>query len=184
MTINQSMIADDAAIIQTTKKWVNSFVIEYNLCPFAKRVMDNDSVKFQVIHANTFDTALEAFMSAIFELDKNQQIETALLVFPSILSDFYTYLDFAELAETLLFEQGYEGIYQCATFHPDYCFADVNTEDVSNYTNRSPYPMLHLLRETSLDAAISYYGNTEQIPENNIKTLRDLGLKKIKKVWV
>ena len=112
-------------------------------------------------------------------MDKNAKIETVLLVLPCLFSTFDDYLAFVSLAEELLLLSGYEGIYQLATFHPNYCFSDVLETDVSNYTNRSPYPMLHILRESSIEKAIDYYGDTHQIPDNNIKTMHKLGLDKI-----
>ena len=108
--------------------------------------------------------------------------ETTLLIFPNLFADFFDYLDYVELAENLLEMEFYEGVYQLATFHPEYIFADAASDDVSNYTNRSPYPMIHILRESSLDNAIAFYGNTEDIPEKNIQLMRQLGLEKIKQL--
>jgi uncharacterized protein len=105
-----------------------------------------------------------------------------LLIYPSYLNDFNDYLDFVYLAETLMSQQGYDGIYQLATFHPDYCFQGVASDDVSNFTNRSPFTMLHILRESSIEKAIAHYGNTEKIPANNIATMQRLGLEKVKKI--
>lgn len=172
----------NALISQRTLSWIKSFVIEYNLCPFAKRVVDDNSIHLHVVEANAWEDALDAFLSAVHHLDENPTIETSFIIFPTLLPDFFEYLDFSASAEKRLFNEGYEGVYQVATFHPNYCFAGENTTDVSNYTNRSPYPMLHLLRENSLDAAIRYYGNTEHIPENNIARLRGLGLEVVKKI--
>ena len=174
--------ADDAIITQQTLNWIQSVVIDYNICPFAKRVVDQGTLSIQVTHVNQLEGAIEALMSAVCVLSENPNIETILLVFPAFLHDFFDYLDFTELAEELLFSKHYEGVYQLATFHPDYCFADVEPNDVSNYTNRSPYPMLHLLREASIDLAIKHYGNTEDIPLKNIATMRRLGLVKIKQL--
>ena len=172
----------DQLITQQTMHWIQSFIIEYNICPFAKRVVEQGSLMLQVIHENTPEMTLEALMSAIREMDNNVKIETTLLIIPTILPDFFCYLDFVSLAEALMFEQGYDGVYQLATFHPDYCFAGVAADDVSNYTNRSPYPMLHLLREDSIEKAIDFYGDTEQIPENNIALMHKLGLDQVKKI--
>ena len=96
-------------------------------------------------------------------------------MFPTLFKSFDHYLDYVELAESLLVDLGYEGVYQLATFHPDYCFADAEPEDAANYTNRSPYAMVHLLREASVEKAIAFYGDTEQIPERNIAHLTELG---------
>lgn len=173
----------DPILIKTqTLHWIRSFVVKYNICPFAKHVLDQDGVVVNVAVVTGAEEALEALMSAIYLLDGNAKVETILLVFPTFLNDFFDYLDFVELAEDLMAEQGCEGVYQLATFHPDYCFAGVDASDVTNFTNRSPYPMLHLLREVSIEKAIEFYGNTEDIPENNIKTMRELGLERVKQI--
>ncbi len=171
---------NDAA--QTTLNWIHGFIVEYNICPFAKRVLEQNGLAIDVVAVDQVEASLEAMMSAIFRLDDDKQVETILLVFPKLLQDFMAYLDFVELADRLLLEQGYEGIYQLATFHPDYCFEGVDPDDVSNYTNRSPYPMLHLLREDSVEKAIQFYGDTDKIPKNNIALMHQLGLQKIKQI--
>lgn len=176
------MDPSDTLITQQTMHWIQSFIIEYTICPFAKRVVDQGGLTIEVIRENTPEPALEALVVAIRLMENTPQIETMLLVIPTFLQDFFCYLDFVDLAEALKFEQGYEGIYQLATFHPDYCFAGVAADDVSNYTNRSPYPMLHLLREDSIDKAIRFYGDTEQIPQNNIALMHKLGLDRVKKI--
>lgn len=176
------MILSDEFIIQHTHNWIRSFIVKYSICPFAKREVERGSLKIQVSSTKKIAQALEELMSEIHVLDENHNIETTLLVFPSLFNDFFHYLDFVDLAENLLLDQGYEGIYQLATFHPDYCFADVDFNDVSNYTNRSPYPMLHLLREDSIEKAIAYYGDTGKIPETNIATMHKLGIEEVKKI--
>jgi len=102
------------------------------------------------------------------------------LIYAGAFADFDDYLDFLGLAEALLSDQGYEGIYQLASFHPDYSFEEAALDDAANYTNRSPYPMLHLLRESSLEQAIAHYPDPENIPERNIALTRELGLTKMK----
>ena len=172
----------DRLVTQQTLQWIRSFVVEYNICPFAKQVVEQESLLIQVIRATESEGLLDALRQAMSLLDDDARTETILLVLPVSFADFFEYLDFVDLAEAFLFEWGYEGTYQLATFHPDYCFADVDGEDVSNYTNRSPYPMLHLLREASIEKAIDYYGDTLQIPEKNISTLRALGPDKVQKL--
>ena len=173
------MIKRRELIIQETYDWVNSFVIAYNLCPFAQRVVERGELAIDVTQASMPADILQALMLAIHTLDDNPQIETTLLIIPDALQDFLAYLDFVDRAETMMMEQGYEGMYQLATFHPDYCFSGVSEEDVSNYTNRSPYPTLHLLREESIETAIQFYGDTKNIPIKNIALLHQLGLKKV-----
>jgi hypothetical protein len=165
---------------EQTTHWIQSFVIHLNLCPFAKHVMDKNAVRIEVSAAPSVEQALTDLKAEIELLNTNAAIDTSFLVFPSFLSDFFDYLDFVDFAQTKLMDN-YEGIYQLATFHPDYCFADEVVDDVTNYTNRSPYPMLHLLREDSLDKAIAFYGDTDSIVENNKACLRNLGLEAVKR---
>jgi len=172
----------DEMIAQHTLNWIRSFIIAYNICPFAKQVVENGTLNIEVIDAEDTAAMLEAVMIAVRQLDEHPHLETTLLVLPAITGDFYDYLDLAELADTLLFEHDYEGVYQLATFHPQYCFAGVLADDVTNFTNRSPYPMLHILREDSVEKAIAYHGNTEDIPDDNIATMRQLGMEKMKKL--
>lgn len=176
------MSSSDSHIAEQTLNWVRSFIIAYNLCPFAKVPVNKGSLKISVSETKKKAQALEDLMVEIHLLDENPDIETTLLVYAAAFKDFFAYLDFVALAEQLIQEQGYEGVYQIATFHPDYCFADTEPDDPSNYSNRSPYPMLHILREDSLEKAIAAYGNTEIIPERNIATLQELGLEKIKEI--
>ncbi|MGQ3888420.1 DUF1415 domain-containing protein [Legionella sp. CNM-1927-20] len=166
-------------IIQQTKKWITSFIIPLKLCPFAKYVIDNDTIRLSVSPALTKQLALNNLRNEIAILEDNRTIETTIVIFPTLFKSFLTYIDFTAFAEKQLMKNQYEGIYQLATFHPDYCFADAESQDVANYTNRSPYPMVHILREESIEQAIAFYGNTNQIPLNNITLLRKLGLEKV-----
>jgi len=169
----------DYQIKKQTIAWIRSFIIEYNICPFAKYTVNQETIAIDIVRPDNLEQALEIMLSTIVRMDKDTEIETILLLFPSSFSNFDYYLDFVTLAEELLLVSGYEGIYQLATFHPNYCFTDVLATDVSNYTNRSPYPMLHILRESSIEKAIDYYGDTSKIPDNNIATMHKLGLDKI-----
>lgn len=171
---------NDKDVIKQSKHWVNDFVIKHNICPFAKREYDNDAINFALINDNKLEEQLQALIEACTQLDNNASIETTLLIYPNGLNNFDDYLDFLDLAIQLLDKQGYEGIYQLASFHPNYCFEGVDADDASNYTNRSPYPMLHLLRETSLEKALKNYPDPEKIPQRNIQYLRDLGIQEIK----
>jgi hypothetical protein len=116
-------------------------------------------------------------MEELRYLDRAEDIETTLIIFPNHFADFEEYLDLAELAEDLSVEQDYEGVYQIASFHPDYCFAEAEANDPANYTNRSPYPMLHLLREDSITKALDHFIDPEGIPERNIAFAQEKGLK-------
>ncbi|MBR7889887.1 DUF1415 domain-containing protein [Marinomonas sp. A79] len=169
------MLLSDELVTTQTMKWVKEFIVAFNVCPFAHREVEKDSVRCTVLRSKKMDVALEELMTEIQWLDEHPETETTLLVFPTLFSDFHRYLDFVDTAEDLMAEQGCEGIYQLATFHPNYCFAGAEADDVSNYTNRSPYPMLHLLREASLDKAIEFYGDTTEIPSQNITKMESLG---------
>ncbi|MGJ8561282.1 MAG: DUF1415 domain-containing protein [Litorimonas sp.] len=162
--------------INQTKAWLSNVVIGHNLCPFAKREYDSGRIHYAVIKTADFSEQLEHILKHCAALDRDEARETSLLIFPTALSDFDDYLDLLDIATALLKEQGYEGVYQLASFHPDYQFADVPPNDPSHYTNRSPYPMVHLLREASLEAALANYPNPENIPVRNIRRTQDLGL--------
>ena len=176
------MTANDAYVTEHTLNWVRQFIIGHNICPFAKAPVNKGSLRISVSHHNKQASASEELMSEIHLLDEHPKIETTLLVFAEGFKDFFSYLDLVDRAEQLLQSLEYEGIYQLATFHPDYYFADTEPDDVSNYTNRSPYPMLHVLREEAVEKAIAVYGDTDGIPERNINKMRELGLKNIKEI--
>ena len=169
-------------IIEQTQKWLSSVIIEHSFCPFAKREHDNNRIHYEVIEAKDLETQLEQLVLHCEALDDDVNRETSLLIFPSALSDFEDYLDVVEIGTELMIKQGYEGVYQLASFHPNYRFADADIDDASNYTNRSPYPMLHILREESIEKVLANYPNPEDIPERNIKLTQDLGLEEMKKL--
>jgi len=168
-------VVDEAAVIKHTKKWLSSVVIAHNLCPFAKREYDNDRIHYAVIESETLEEQLEQLILECAALDNDGSRETSLLIFPTTLADFNDYLDVLELATALLKEQGYEGIYQLASFHPEYRFEGAGSDNPSNYTNCSPYPVMHILREASVEQALKKYPNPEKIPERNIQLIQGLG---------
>lgn len=163
-------------IIDQTKKWINEVVIGCNFCPFAANVMKTQQVHYQVENSATLNLCLEALSQETTRLDNEDSIETIFLIFPNTFSLFDDYLDMLSLAEEQLEKSGYDGIYQLAGFHPLYQFADSSLKDAANYTNRSVYPMLHLLREESISNALDHYKNPEAIPERNINFAREKGL--------
>lgn len=170
-------------IIQFTQQWVESFVVELNLCPFAKRELINNRVRFSVTEAITEEQLLETLQIELELLNNNTLIETTLLIHPRVLQDFYDYNQFLNFADNLLLEMELVGVYQIASFHPDYQFSDTNPEDVENYTNRSPFPMLHILREESLEKAIDNYPDVDQIPSRNIELINSLGADKLERIY-
>ncbi len=177
------MQTDDEACIRRTRCWVEDVIVAHNICPFAGREVGRGSIRYAVSPESRLAGALEVLIDECLLLDGDNSIETTLLIYPLGFEVFEDYLDFAALAEDLLIEQGYEGIYQLATFHPDYRFADSAEDDPANYTNRSPYPLLHLLREASLEKAIAGHPDPEGIPERNIAYARDLGLKVLRDLF-
>ncbi len=166
--------------VEQTQAWLKQVIIHYNLCPFARAVVENNSLHFHVDAAVTVEENLATLIAQAQYLDQHDDdIETTLLLYTQQFVDFEDFLDYIALADDLLFMQGYEGIYQLASFHPDYCFAEADEKDAANYTNRSPYPMLHLIRERSIDAALRHFPNPDAIPARNIQLTRDLGLAKM-----
>jgi uncharacterized protein len=163
-------------IIEQTKKWISDVVIGCNFCPFAVRVVKQQAVHYRVENSKALDTCLSAFMQEVQRLDNETAIETTFIIFPDSFSSFSDYLDLVSLAEKLLKKNNYEGVYQVASFHPHYLFAGSSEDDAANYTNKSPYPMLHLLREESIDKALANYTSPENIPERNINFAREKGL--------
>ncbi len=171
--------ATDLEIIEATRRWVEQVVVAFNLCPFAKRELVKDRVRFVVSKARDEATLLDELAHELALLNVDEAVETTLLIHPQVLQDFYHYNDFLEAADELLVDMNLEGVYQVASFHPDYQFGGTEPDDVENYTNRSPYPMLHLLREDSLSEAIDNYPEVDLIPERNIDCMNEQGLEKM-----
>ena len=169
----------DQPFITATQAWLTSIIIAHNICPFAQREQERGSIRFSVDQQTDMEACLINLMQECQQLDNDTDIETTLLIYAHAFKSFDDYLDFLAIAEDLLTDQDYEGIYQLASFHPDYCFEGASLDDPANYTNRSPYPMLHLLRETSIDRAVSSYPDVENIPQRNIELTQTLGLAKL-----
>jgi len=173
---------DADAITASVRCWVETVVVDLNLCPFAGRELRQERIRFVVTPAITEVQLLTNLQTELEWLDTHPAIETTLLIHPWVLQDFGDYNQFLETADDLLDAMGVEGIYQLASFHPDYQFADTAAADVDNYTNRSPYPMLHLLREQSLERSIASYPDPEQIPLRNIALMKRLGITRLKQL--
>ena len=167
------------AIISASQAWLNNFVIDYNICPFARREQEKNSIRYLILEGDNTEQHLEALIVEAQHLDSHPDSETSLLIFSDGYQNFDDFLDLVAIADDLLIEQGYEGIYQLASFHPDYCFADASPDDAANYTNRSPYPMLHIIREASIESLLAKYPNPGQIPERNMQLTRKLGVEKL-----
>ncbi len=171
----------ELTIIQQTKNWVQEIVIGLNLCPFAAQPFQKDTIEYTVITGDSIEQHLQQLADSFHLLDDNPGIETSLLIYPDAYQTFDDYLDWLDYANHLLEDLNYIGCYQIASFHPDYRFAGSTKSDASNFTNRSPWPMLHLIREHSLEAAITAYPDIEQVPKNNIKKLQEIGYQEMQK---
>ena len=163
-------------VIDRTKKWISDVVIGCNFCPFAANVVKQQTIFYNVEENKELETCLASFLLEMERLDNDPAIETSFLIFPNAFQQFDDYLDLVSLAEELLKRKGYEGIYQVASFHPLYLFANSDENDPANYTNRSIYPMLQLLREESIDKALANYKDPESIPVRNINFAKEKGL--------
>lgn len=163
-------------VIERTKKWIIEVVIGCNFCPFAANVVKQQAIYYQVEESADLKTCLDSFLSVVKQMDDDPTFETSFLIFPYAFEKFDDYLDLVAISEKLLKQKGYEGIYQVASFHPLYLFEGSGDDDAANYTNRSVYPMLHLLREESIDKALESYKDPESIPERNIQFTREKGL--------
>ncbi len=166
------------SIIVATRDWVDKAVIGLNLCPFAKAVQVKSQIRYAVSDATTADELLNDLLVELRDIAAadESQLDTTLLIHPYTLTDFVEYNDFLDVADKAVAALGLEGDIQVASFHPDYQFADAAADDISNYTNRSPYPILHLLRESSIERAVNAVPDASAIFEKNIDTLRQLGI--------
>ncbi len=166
-------------IAKQTKNWLEQIVIKHNFCPFAQRELLRDSIRYSINEASNTEDTLHHLVDEFLFLDQHPEIETTLFIIPEGFNNFDDFLDLVEIANALLEEQHYSGIYQLANFHPDYCFHGSDEDDPANYTNRSPYPTLHLIREKSLECALANHSDPEGIPERNIAYARELGVHKL-----
>ena len=171
----ESVNPDADQVIAQTRQWITNVVIACNFCPFAAREVKRGSIHYQVDMSTDPKMALQAFLQECRRLDAQNTIETTLLILPRAAGLFPRYLELVRQAERLLHKYGYSGVYQVATFHPDYLFATAEMDDAANYTNRSPWPMLHLLRESSIEQALARYADPDKIPERNISFAREKG---------
>lgn len=162
------MTHNSEALIAQTAAWVEQVIVQFNLCPFARREVEQQSIHYQVEQSDVVAQQLQTLLSICQQLDEHEDLATALLILPNGLEDFHDYLECVDFAERLLDLEGYTGVYQLATFHPDYQFAGSESTDAANYTNRAPYPMLHVLREDGLSKALASYTKPELIPERNV----------------
>lgn len=161
--------------IESVKAWLESLVIQLNLCPFANQTLTSGRIRFTLTQSTNELDLLTDLNSELNLLQDSTEIETTLLIHPAMLQDFDTYNDFLTLAEELLARLNMETDFQIASFHPAYQFAGSNSCDIENYTNRSPYPLLHILRQASVEKAITDHPDISKVPLRNIELLKELG---------
>jgi hypothetical protein len=178
--------ATDEEVVAATRIWLERAVIGLNLCPFAKSVHVRNQIRYAVSAARTTQDLLGDLIAELRLLHASDpsEIDTTLLVHPHVLGDFLDYNDFLELVDAAVDDQGLEGDLQVASLHPRYQFAGTLPEDIENYSNRSPYPMLHLLREASVERAVAAFPDAGRIFEKNIEVLRRLGHEGWRALWV
>ncbi len=176
---------DEAAVIAAMREWIEKAVIGLNLCPFAKAVYVKNQVRFVVSRAPHLDGFLEDLDRELDFLAAADpaEVDTTLLIHPSLLSDFLDFNDFLQLAEAAVDEHGLEGVIQIASFHPAFQFEGTAPDDIGNYTNRAPFPTLHLLREASIERAVAAFPGAGTIYERNIGTLQKLGIEGWQALW-
>ena len=160
-----------------TRQWVETMVVGLNLCPFAAPVVKKDTLRYAVTEGQSEEDLAHAFLSELEKIQKANEVDiaTSLVIMPKALADFYDYLDMLAVFENLLKASGLEGTFQLASFHPNYQFAGVAAEDLSHWTNRSPFPMVHIIREGQMERVLAHYADPDAIPERNINLLRELG---------
>lgn len=175
-----------AAMIARTRQWLVKAVIGLNLCPFAKSVHVKEQVRYVVSDATSEEALLADLLHELewlYDADP-EKVETTLLVHPYVLTDFLDYNEFLDVADAAVSELEMDGEIQVASFHPDYRFAGSGPDDIENYSNRAPYPTLHLLRETSIAKAVAAFPDAAGIYGRNIETLRRLGHAGWKQLWL
>ena len=165
------------------RRWLSTFVVRMNLCPFARQELVQSRIRFACTAAEESGVLLLALRDELDLLNADERVETTLLIHPRVLQDFLDYNDFLDDADALLLDCGYTGVFQIASFHPDYQYAGTRPGDPENYANRAPLPLLHLLRESSVARAVAEHPNVEKIPERNIRFLNELGAVELARLW-
>jgi hypothetical protein len=166
---------NEASEVLATKEWLNDIVIGLNICPFAKKEFVNNTIHYHLSKTEQVKTALHEFIEQCQYLQNHAELETTLIIYGNGFRGFDRYLDLVDYANDLLVDSGFEGVFQIASMHPEYCFDGEDYDDASNFTNRSPYPIIHIIRETSMSRVLSVYNEPEKIPENNIKLTQEKG---------
>jgi len=176
----------DDAVVQATRIWLETAVIGLNLCPFAKAVHRKNQIRYVVCRATNQESLELALIEELVLLHAAdpQAIDTTLLIHPHVLQNFFDYNDFLQVANRLVHHHGLRGAIQIASFHPHYEFSHCQADAPENFSNRSPYPMLHLLREASIERAVAAFPDTDNIYQQNIDTLQALGVEGWHRLWL
>lgn len=170
-----SATLDTQHVEHATRRWLNDFIIAHNVCPFAHKVASEQRIKFSVSDATQADHLLQELNDELNALSEKEDIDTTLLIHPNTLTDFFEFNDFLATVDDLLDALDLHGVFQIASFHPDYQFAGTEFDDAENFTNRSPFPTLHILREDSVSLAVDAHPNPDGIPDDNIERMRAIG---------
>ena len=179
-------VSNENALIQKatfeTKQWIEKIIINHNFCPFAKKPFNQDKIRYAVSSATDSEKVVDDLVDELLLLHETPatEVETTILIVPNTLIDFDEYNQFLDVTDSALEELDLVDIIQVASFHPDYCFADLDVDDVRNYTNRSIYPMFHLIREDSVEHARATFKDVENIPDANMDLLLEIGLDAIR----
>jgi len=183
--LNADALPEDARYIATTTRWLERAVVGLNLCPFARAPHVQGKLRLRVSHARDTDALLDDLCGELQSLNAltPDECETGLLIHPFVLNDFLDYNDFLDVADAAVQTLGLEGEWQVASFHPQYQFADSAADAVENFSNRSPFPTLHLLREASVERAMEQMSDTDAIYRRNMDTLRQLGADGWQDLW-
>ena len=184
-SLNADALPEDMPYLAATTRWLERAVIGLNLCPFARAPHVQGKLRMRVSHARDTDALLDDLCGELQSLNAltPDECETGLLIHPFVLMDFLDYNDFLDVADAAVQTLGLEGEWQVASFHPDYQFADSAKDDIENFSNRSPYPTLHLLRESSIERAMDAMSDTDSIYRRNIETLQKLGIDGWQALW-
>ncbi len=182
MSSTSHTYVQDSDVTEHVKRWLDTFVIELELCPFAKRERVNDTIRFVVSNTDSESGLLGVLAWELDHLTTHPDTATTLLIHPGVLKGFSDYNQFLNQTDALLEELELEGTFQIASFHPDYQFADTQPDDAENYTNRAPYPLLHILREASVERAVERHPDADGIPEANLARLRAMGVESLQEL--
>jgi len=168
-------------VLEETQHWIESFIVELNICPFAYKPLVEDLVRFEVAEADGIDQLYRQLLAELetFYLLPEEKTVTSLFICPQHLESFNEYLNLLDVLEEVIDESGLRGQVQVASFHPCYVFDGEAEDDPANFSNRSPYPMFHFIREAYMEKQLKNFPDVDAIPENNIKKLRELGLENI-----